>query len=113
MGETQSWRLTMTDTTQNWTFSTKVNYEASLLSAEWIQEAPSSSAGILPLADYGSATFSATVNGDLSPNLAGMDGIAMVDPYGETSNPSSPVSLDAFSTCWGNSRISIAACSAR
>jgi Peptidase A4 family len=111
-GEAQSWLLTMTDGAK-WTFSTIVNYRSSLLSAEWIEEAPSSSAGVLPLADYGTATFlRAAVNGDASPALVagGTDAILMVDPYGETSNPSSPTSGDEFSTCWGNNPSSIATC---
>jgi hypothetical protein len=78
------------------------------MSPEWIQEAPSSSAGVLPLADFVTATFRPTVNAAGSPPdfpANGTDVILMVDPYGETSSPSpaktSP-NLDAFTTCWGN-----------
>jgi Peptidase A4 family len=113
-GDAQSWLLTMTDATKDgtkWTFATTVSYKSSLLSAEWIEEAPSSSAGILPLADYGTTTFfGASVNGDSSPALVGTDAILMVDPYGETSNPSSTTFGDEFSTCWGDNPSSIATC---
>lgn len=119
-GTTQSWLLTMTDATRKWTFSTTVKYASTMLSAEWIQEAPSSAAGILPLADFVTASFDPKVNANLAPGFpsgangtVGPDAILMVDPYGETSAPSvaetSP-NLDAFATCWGNNPSSIASC---
>src|SRR5713226_6906202 len=54
----QSWTLSMEDTTGAQTWSTTLNYKSSQLSAEWIEEAPSSSGGILPLAAYGPAAGS-------------------------------------------------------
>jgi hypothetical protein len=114
-GQTQSWYLSMRNTTRGWTFSTTLSYASTLLSAEWVQEAPSSSAGILPLADYVTATFEPTVNAGSAPNFAANDAILMVDPYGETSSPSPPeTSPDpgAFTACWGNNPSSIASCAA-
>src|SRR6516164_5994586 len=60
-GKKQNWTLSMTDTdpTQNiqkWFWSIQLSYGSSLLSAEWIEEAPYSG-GILPLADFGTAHF--------------------------------------------------------
>jgi len=107
----------MVDATQNWKLSTQVSYASTLLSAEWIQEAPSSAAGVLPLADYVTATFAPTANGSppsfpSASNIAAeTDAILMVDPYGETSAPSLPF-LDRFSTCWGNNASIIASCAA-
>jgi hypothetical protein len=56
--------LTISDGTK-WTFSTYPNYasystvaSATRASAEWIVEAPSSNRGVLPLADFGSVSFS-------------------------------------------------------
>jgi hypothetical protein len=83
-----------------------------LLSAVWIQEAPASSAGVLPLADFRIANFVPTFNKNVAPNFPpgqnnsdGLDAILMIDPYGETSNPSvaetSPA-VGPFNTCWGN-----------
>jgi hypothetical protein len=73
-----------------------------MASAEWILEAPWSSSGELPLADYGQATFDPVEANGLNPNLSlSANGIIMQDPYGETSNPSSPVNGDVYSTCWG------------
>jgi Peptidase A4 family len=114
-GQTQSWGLTMRNATQGWTFSTTVSYASTLLSAAWIEEAPSSSAGILPLADFTTVTVDPTVNAaDSTPNLTGSDAIVMVDPYGETSSPSSPESSsnNTFAICWGNNPTTIASCSA-
>jgi len=121
-GQTQSWHLTMKNATKGWTFSTTVSYASTLLSAEWIQEAPSSSAGVLPLADFVTITFDPTVNASSAPNFppgangtVGPDAILMVDPYGETSAPSpaetGPIP-GAFATCWGNNPNSIAGCPA-
>jgi hypothetical protein len=112
-GQTQSWLLTMRNGTKGWIFSTTVKYTSTLLSAEWIEEAPSSSAGVLPLADFNTVTVDPTVNAaDSTPNLTGPDAIVMVDPYGETSSPSPPESSsnNTFAICWGNNPASIASC---
>jgi len=109
----QSWTLRMEDTTGAQTWSTTLNYKSSQLSAEWIEEAPSSSGGILPLAEYSSTgspapafdfgltDFSTTSSGSLS--LTTSEGLVMSDPWGQTSNPSSiDIDRDGFNTCWGD-----------
>jgi peptidase A4-like protein len=111
----QSWTLSMEDATGAQTWSTTLNYKSSQLSAEWIEEAPSSPGGILPLAEYGpNATvspapefdfgltdFSTTNSG--SPSLTTSEGLVMYNPWGQTSNPSSIDSdSDGFNTCWGD-----------
>ena len=60
--------LTLSNTTKRWTESvTKKLRGAALASAEVIAEAPSSSRGVLPLANFGTASFSgARVNGSTS-----------------------------------------------
>lgn len=60
------WELSMRDITTGQAFSKTVEYASSNSSAEWIQEAPSSTTAIIPLDDFGSVTFSGastTVNG--------------------------------------------------
>jgi hypothetical protein len=125
-GKPQTWSLEMTDqnppnSTPIWTFTKKVTYNSTLLSAEFVQEAPSSSGGVLPLANYGTANFDPTVNGGAAPNFDGnqtaslnANAIQLVDPYGETSTPSGPdllsPTVDAFDTCWGNDPNNIATC---
>jgi hypothetical protein len=63
--------LSITDVTDGNTFTTTQSAPtAQRSSAEWIVEAPSSNAGVLPLANFGSATFAnaqATINGASGP----------------------------------------------
>jgi hypothetical protein len=114
-GNPQTWHLQMTNENpaHGWTFQTDVNYASTLLSAEWIQEAPSSSAGVLPLANFGTASFDPTVNSGAALVLdASANSIQLVDPYGETSNPSGPGLADAFNACWGNKAPNFTTCTA-
>ena len=58
--------LQIKDNTTSNSFSTTKTATAQRSSAEWIVEAPSSRSGVLPLANFGTATFSAaqaTING--------------------------------------------------
>jgi peptidase A4-like protein len=97
----QTWQLSMSDQTAGWTWTQSFQYQSSMASAEWIIEAPG--LPTLPLADYVQATFDPVEANGLNPNLSlSANGVIMQDPYGETSNPSSPVNGDVFSTCWGN-----------
>jgi hypothetical protein len=97
----QTWQLTMTDETAGWTWTQSFQYQSSMVSAEWILEAPVSN-GELPLADYGQATFDPVEANGLDPNLSlSANGIQMSNAWGETSNPSNPVNGNVFSTCWG------------
>ena len=98
---TQTWRMTMTDETAGWSWTQSVQYQSSMASAEWILEAPWLN-GELPLADFAQATFDTIEANGVNPNVTiAANGIQMSDPWGETSNPSSPASGDVFSTCWG------------
>ncbi|MDA8145379.1 MAG: G1 family endopeptidase [Thermaerobacter sp.] len=107
----QTWTLTMRDVTTGTSWSTTLRYASSLASAEWVEEAPWSG-GVLPLADFGTATFDpGTVNG-VNPLLTTQEGIVMNDPNGQTANPSAPDSdTDGFNVCWGNGT-SLTSCSA-
>jgi hypothetical protein len=63
--------LSITDVTDGNSFTTTQSVpSAQRSSAEWIMEAPSSNAGVLPLANFGSVTFTnaqATINGVSGP----------------------------------------------
>ncbi len=115
----QTWTLSMTVTQPSGsasTWSTTVAYNSSLLSAEWIEEAPVGCIGRycvqLPLADYGTATFDPGTAAGSSPGLVASDAVVAVNPNGETSNPSAPDSdADGFDTCWGQGT-ALVACSA-
>ncbi len=103
----QSWTLRMEDATGAQTWSTTLNYKSSQLSAEWIEEAPSSSGGILPLAESSAGSpapafdFGLTSGG--SPSLTPSEGLVMSNPWGQTSSPSSPdIDADGFNASWGD-----------
>ena len=101
-GKGQIWTLSLKDTTTGEAWSDTLSYNSSLASAEWIEEAPYSG-GILPLANFGTATFDPNSANGLSPNLISSYGIVMANPNGQTSNVSAPDSdSDGFNACWGN-----------
>jgi hypothetical protein len=66
-----TWQMSITDRTTGETFSQTVAYASTLSSAEWIQEEPSSGRRLIPLDNFGTATFgdSETVAGGVRRNL--------------------------------------------
>src|SRR5690349_8532789 len=97
-----SFTLTITDSTQGWTNTTTARLKsAKLASAEVIAEAPSSSGGVLPLANFGSVGFSgATANGALlTSSTPGIDAITMQSGSTVKAQPSG-ISSGAFSVAW-------------
>ncbi len=63
---TGMWQVSMKNNTSNQSFQTSVQYTSTESSAEWVEEAPAGSRGILPLDNFGSVSFtdaSATQNG--------------------------------------------------
>jgi Peptidase A4 family len=100
-----SFTLTLTDTTKGWTqTSTQRQKSAKLGSAEVIAEAPSSSGGVLPLADFGTVGFAAAkVNGaSLTNTTPGVDPITMASGTTVKARPSS-LSNGSFSVNWQHS----------
>jgi Peptidase A4 family len=94
--------LTLADTTRGWTQSVvKKLRSAKLASAEIIAEAPSGSGGVLPLANFGTVSFSgATVNGStLTSSTPGIDAITMQSGSTVKAQPSS-ISSGSFSVTW-------------
>jgi Peptidase A4 family len=97
--------LTISDTTQGWTNTTNARLKsAKLASAEVIAEAPSSSGGVLPLANFGTVSFSnATANGALltssTPNI---DPITMASGSTVKAQPGN-INSGAFSVTWKHS----------
>ena len=97
-----SFTLTLSDTTKGWTERTSARLKsARLASAEVIAEAPSSSGGVLPLADFGTVGFSgSTVNGaTLTSSTPGLDPITMASGSTVKAQPSS-ISNGSFSVTW-------------
>jgi Peptidase A4 family len=100
-----SFTLTLSDTTKGWSHTTSARLKsAKLASAEVIAEAPSSSGGVLPLADFGSVGFSsATVNGKaLTSSTPGLDPITMQSGSTVKAQPSG-ISSGSFSVSWKHS----------
>jgi Peptidase A4 family len=97
--------LTISDASRGWTNVTKAKLKsAKLSSAEVIAEAPSSSGGVLPLANFGTANFTAAkANGSLltstTPNI---DPITMASGSTVKAQPGS-ISGGAFSVTWKHS----------
>jgi hypothetical protein len=97
--------LTLSDTTRGWTETvTKKLKGAELASAEVIAEAPSSNTGVLPLANFGTASFSgAQVNGaTLTSRTAGIDPITMESGKTVKAQPSS-IRNGSFTVAWKHS----------
>jgi hypothetical protein len=100
--QTQTWQLNMSDETAGWAWAQSFQYQSSMASAEWITEPPYYN-GFLPLADYDQAIFDPVEANRANPNLSlSANGIIALDQWGQTSNPSTPVNGDVFSTCWGS-----------
>ena len=97
--------LTISDTTQGWTNQKTAKLRsAKLSSAEVIAEAPSSSGGVLPLANFGTVSFTgASANGAaLTSSTPNIDPITMQSGSTVKAKPSG-ISNGAFSVTWQHS----------
>ncbi len=109
----RSFTVTITDTSTGASFSTSSKVSrAQRSSAEWIAEAPSSSGGVLPLADFGTVSFSAdtaTVSGTtgtIGSFGSSVQAITMVSSSGAVKAQPSSLSGtngDSFSVTWKSS----------
>ncbi len=83
------------------TWSRTVSYRSSFSSVEWITEAPTSSAGIEALPDFGVTHFRTIAANGAAPALSAADAVLLADRTGQASVPSPPSGPnDAFNTCW-------------
>jgi len=103
--EDNQWTLAMTNETTSETWSHTITYESSELSLEVIQEAPSDLSSVLPLADFGTITFSGTTANSVRANLSRGDRVVMEDEQSpdefESSNVSIPDAIhDGFNACF-------------
>ncbi len=102
-------QLTITNVTENVTFSTNErSRSAQRLSAEWIEEAPWSGS-VLPLADFGTVSFSdcsATMNGEtggIDDSLWQYDSITMETSGGaDKAVPSALADGASFTVTWSH-----------
>jgi hypothetical protein len=99
-----SFTLKITDSTQGWSNTTTARLKsAKLASAEVIAEAPSSSGGVLPLANFGTVNFTgASANGVSLDKLPNLDPITMASGSTVKAQPSG-ISSGAFSVTWKHS----------
>ncbi len=97
------WRISLTNRTRNWTYTTKQAYDGPQSSAEWIMEAPSVNGQIAKLANYSSAVINhARINGK-NPRLVSTNGGYMVQGGKQVSTPSVPDSeRDGFRVRYGS-----------
>src|SRR3989441_10138196 len=109
--------VTITDAPTAQSFTTSGGVGALRSSAEWIAEAPSSTGGVLPLANFGTAHFGQDNTGLSPTNYATVSGvtgpissfgpsvqeITMVSSSGTIEAQPSPLSTDgtSFSVTWG------------
>jgi hypothetical protein len=100
-----SYTLVLSDTTQGWSHTTNGSAPgAQNASAEVIAEAPSSNRGVLPLANFGSMSFSnATVNGAALGTVPSPQKITMVGPNYVKAAVSNLSGNNAFSVTWQHS----------
>lgn len=113
-----AFKATIKDVTTGKSFSTSAKVSAQRTSAEWIAEAPSSSGGVLPLADFGNVSFGtdytsvastndATVSGT-THDIAGFGNIQKIDMVNNagTASKATPSSLStdgtSFTVAWNS-----------
>jgi hypothetical protein len=100
-----SFTLSISDSTQGWSKVVTARLKsAKLSSAEVIAEAPSSSGGVLPLANFGTVNFTgASANGTLlTSSTPHIDPITMATGSTVKASPG-PISSGAFSDTWKHS----------
>jgi hypothetical protein len=99
---TSTYTLTISDTTQGWSHSTvKSQSGLSRSSAEVITEAPSSSSGVLPLANFGTVTYSASAANGSSLGSQAPTQIIMINNSGAAKDSTSAINASGgFSNTW-------------
>jgi hypothetical protein len=95
------WTISITNNTSGQSYHTSVNYTSTQSSAEWIEEAPSGSSGVLPLDNFNSVSFTAAtavVNGQTVDLMqASAQPITMVNSNGQALAVPSGVASDGSS----------------
>jgi hypothetical protein len=106
---TQTWLISMTNSTENWSWSTTISYMSSLGSVEWIEEAsPSCNAlgqcNLAELPNYGSLAFGNVIANGVDPDLStAAVSIAMVNQSQSVySSVCAPVGGTQITLVYGN-----------
>jgi Peptidase A4 family len=98
---TDTYTLVLRNVSRGWTH-TIVKHATGLArsSAEVITEAPSSSSGVLPLADFGTQTFSSVKVSGILLRTLNPTKIIMVDTGGHAEDSTSAIANDRFHNSW-------------
>lgn len=95
------WNVSIADTTTGQSYQTVLTYASSLSSAEWVEEAPSTGRGVLPLDNFGTVRFtsSSTTRNGQAQSLAGAGAqpITMIDRFGRVVASPSAIGGDGSS----------------
>jgi hypothetical protein len=95
------WRITFANVTSGQIATKDLSYTSSRSSAEWIEEAPSDSNGVLPLDNFGSITFSnaSALHNGKQQSIAATKAklISLVDENGLALANTSALNSDGFS----------------
>ncbi len=99
---TDTYTLVLKDTSKGWTQTITQNQSGlARSSAEVITEAPSSNTGVLPLADFGTVSYSVSTANGSSLGTQNPVQITMVDNSGLNKDTTSAISgSGAFSNTW-------------
>ena len=99
---TSTYTLKISDTTQGWSHTTtKSQTGLARSSAEVITEAPSSSSGVLPLANFGTVTYSASAANGSSLGGQAPTQIIMINNAGTPKDSTSAINASGgFSNTW-------------
>jgi hypothetical protein len=108
-GDSNQWTMSLTDVTQNWTFTTVQTYSAPNTSAEWIVEDPRENnpfggSYMPPLANFNQVSFDQARLNYANPQLGPIESITMVQNGATVASPSNPDGDgDGFSVAFGAS----------
>jgi hypothetical protein len=99
---TRTYTLVLKDTTKGWTQTiTKNQSGLARSSAEVITEAPSSSSGVLPLANFGTVNYTGSADNGSSMGTQGPTAIVMINNSGADKDSTSAISSSGgFSNTW-------------
>ena len=99
---TETYTLVLKDSTLGWTRTITQNQTGlARSSAEVITEAPSSNTGVLPLANFGTVTYSVSAANGTSLGSQNETGIVMIDNSGQDKDSTSAINgSGGFSNTW-------------
>ncbi len=104
---TETYTLVLKDNTKGWTQTiTKNQSGLARSSAEVITEAPSSNTGVLPLADFGTVSYTGSSDNGSSMGGQSPTSIVMINNSGPDKDSTSSISSSgAFSNTWIRSQL--------